>query len=291
MDGVGSKILCYQEKDDVSDAAFDLVGANVHDVGAEFIEPLVILDDISFHKPDQKIAEQLGKGLSKVASKYDFKIGGGETASHPHQIKRGKFLWGGTALGTAGRGKHEERIKKRDNLRSGLYIVGIESYDSENKGYSVQANGFTLLRELAKIHKLEEKVTNRTLLEELTAPSLIVSSLMTELTYRNLIHFFAPITGSGYRNIARVLPKNLNAELDFEVRDNTIFKVVQDSLKVSEKEMYKVLNMGHVITIGTDKPGHVISVAMERGLKAREIGEIKEGKGEVIVNGINVGRY
>lgn len=287
-DGVGNKLICYQEKGDVSDAGFDLLAAGVNDVASEFLEPFLFSNEIGLHKPDEKLAEEMGRGLSRAARESGVRLAGGETASYPNQIKEGRFLWGGTTYGRAKEKTHKERIEKRNNLRKGLYVVGIKGYNIKRRKYTLQSNGFALAMKLPEKCEPKERTS---LIEDITVPSLILSPLMTELTYKNLVHFFAPITGSGYKNVTRVLPENLNAKIDFKINEKTIFDVIQKVLEVPEKEMYSVFNMGYVMTMGTDKPGEVIDIIIRRGFRGDEIGELKEGKGEVILNGINIGKY
>jgi len=290
-DGVGSKILCYLMKGDVSDAAYDLLAMNLNDLAAEFIRPAAFTDYVALHKTDKKLAKQLGEGLKKAAEECGIHIAGGETASLPDQIKEDTFDWAGTAIGIEKKARHRRWIKRRKTLEKGLPVVGVEGYDKKRDGYTIQANGLSLARRLFEKHDPDEKLTNRTLIEELTAPSLVLSPLMVDLTYKDLVYFFAPITGGGYTNMARVLPESINAEMEFKMKPNTIFQVIQNDFGVSDDEMYTVFNMGHVMAIGTDKPGDVIDVIRKEGLRAREIGELKEGSGEVIVNGRKIGRY
>jgi len=290
-DGVGSKIICYNKKGDVYGAAFDLLAMNVNDLAAEFIDPLFFVDYVALHKTDKKLAEQMNRGLRDACKKAGVFLAGGETASLPDQIKENTFDWAGTAVGIDYEEKHRELIARRGGLAEGLYLVGIEGYDGERDGYTIQSNGLTLARKLFDRYEPGKKITNRTLIDELTSPSIILSDLMCELKNSEKVYFFAPITGGGYRNVARVLPKKLDAEIEFEKRENTIFDVIQREFDVSDKEMYTVFNMGHLMAIGTKHPGHVINEIQSTGLKAREIGELKKGEGKVVVNGINVGKY
>ncbi len=292
-DGVGSKIICYIKKGDVSGAAYDLLAMNVNDLAAEFIDPIFFVDYVALPKMDKKLAEQMNRGLREACEKAKVFIAGGETATLPDQIKEGTFDWAGTAVGLEDEKRHKEFIARRSDLTKGLSIVGIEGYDQERGGYTLQSNGLTLARELYElnIYDLNERVTDRTLIEELTSPSLIISELMHKLKNTEKVYFFAPITGGGYRNIARILPKKLDAEIEFDMRPNTIFQVIQEGRNVSDREMYRTFNMGHVMVLGTSRPGDLIKRVEHDGLRAREIGKLKEGKGKIIVNGIDIGRY
>jgi phosphoribosylformylglycinamidine cyclo-ligase len=290
-DGVGSKILCYLMKGDASGAAYDLAAMNFNDLAAEFIRPLLFVDYIAIPETDERLAEQLCRGLASITRESGVILSGGETASLPDQIKEGTFDWAGAVAGVEEESSHREWIAKRDALTRGLYVVGIEGYDPERQGYTIQSNGLTLARKLLITHKPDDMVTSRTVIDELTAPSLVLSPLMVGLRDSGLVYFFAPITGGGYTNIARVLPDGLDAGIRFDMRPGTIFQVIQDEFEVSDEEMYKVFNMGHVMAIGTDRPGEVIDTVKKNGLRARGIGELRDGSGRVVVNGMDLGKY
>ena len=293
-DGVGSKLLCYVMKGDLTDSAHDLEAMLCNDIAAEFIKPMVEVNYVAVNRMNEEQGRQMGSGRSRALAKYEIFDGGGESATLIDQIKEGTLDWAGFVWGLENASLHKEWIAKRDSIGKGIAIVGLEGYDPERNGYTYQSNGATALRRLLEKHALDEKVTNRTLIEELTAPSMICSDLMVDLRDKGLVHFFVPVTGGGYTNIIRILHPGIKADIEFQIRENTIFEFAQQELGIEDSEMYRDFNRGHVILIGTDKPGDVIDFTGKTGRRAREIGQLdirKEDDPPLLVNGNQYSKY
>jgi len=275
-DGVGSKLLCYQKLGNVSNAAYDLVAMNVNDLASEYIPPLLFVDYVSVNKSDQRMTRQLGEGLGRAAKEAQIILAGGELASLPDQIKEQTFDWAGAVVGIEDAERHGDLIQKRESLSSGLIVVGIKSS-------GIHSNGLTLARTLLRKMDADTKVTQKTLLEELTAPTHIYSPSMIKL--REICNFFVPITGGGYTNVNRILPKFLDAELQIDGVPQ-IFNLIQEKLEVSSEEMYEMFNMGYRMILGTEKAEQVIDEVTKEGKEAKIVGELQSGCGNTIVNGI-----
>lgn len=277
-DGVGSKLICYQMKGNVKDAAYDLAAMNLNDLASERIPSALLVDSIAVHTPDEKIAKQLGEGLREVCEKYGIILAGGETASLPDQIREDRFDWVATVIGVDDAKTHKKWIKRRENLEPGLEIVGIESS-------GIHSNGLTLARKLLEKYSPDERVpgSNKTLLEELTTPTCIYSNFMMEIC--DSAWAFIPITGGGFTNVNRILKDrnaNLDAEINIEEKDVLpIFKFIQQELEVSDEEMFKVFNMGYGLLVITDEAKEI---RKKSPWKAKTIGEIEKGSGKVVIN-------
>lgn len=281
-DGVGSKLLAYQEDPQtLSRAGYDLGAMLFHDLGAEFIRPFLMTNYVANHRSDPEIGKLLGQGLGRALREvWGAYLAGGETAELPDQIKEGTFDWAGAVVGVEPARRHHEWISKREGISAGLTLIGIEGIDSETGLHTLQSNGFTLARRLPAEYR-----------HHLRIPSVIVSDLMMDLRDDGAASFFVPITGGGYKNIERVLRgKQLDADVSLAGIPD-VFRVIQGILAVPEKEMYEVFNMGNIVVVGTDSPGKVMDSIRERGRKGKEIGQLSAGTGQVRVNGIAVGTY
>jgi len=279
-DGVGSKILCYQAIGNFDGIGYDLVGMNVNDLACEFIDPMFFVNCIAVDKPEPNLNKNLGKSLGKACEEAGILQAGGELASLPDQIKEGTFDWVGFVFGMGDENKHRYYIKKRGELRPDLIVLGIESS-------GIHSNGLTLARKLYEkgMVDLYDEVpgSDKTLGEELTTPTKIYSPLMNEL--KENAEFFAHITGGGYKNLLRVLPKNLYAKLELS-EPKPIFKLIQEKLSVPEREMYGVFNMNYGLLVGVkkDQLDEVIDKIEKKGEVCKELGYLVEGSRKVIIN-------
>ena len=279
-DGVGSKILCYQKKGDFHGIAWDLVAMNVNDLSCEFIRPQFLIDYLAFNKPSSKIAKEIGKDLKKACEFAEIKLAGGELASLPDQIKNGTFDWAAVAIGSEKKSLHEILIRRRENLKPGYIILGIPSS-------GIHSNGLTLARKLYenKLIKPNEIIpgSEKTLIEELTTPTKIYSPLMEKI--KDLVEAFVHITGGGYRNLLRVLPQGVFADLRIS-KKVPIFELIKEKLKVPENEMFEVFNMGYgmVIIIKKENLDKLREIVEKEGEECDEIGVLRKGRRKVSIN-------
>jgi len=282
LDGVGSKILAYQEEPKtIHLAGYDLGAMLLHDLAAEFIRPLLLGDYVANNKNDPRIAKQIGMGLKHIADETRMLyLAGGECATLKDQIKEGTFDWAGAVVGVEDEKQHKEWIAIRDDIGSGITLVGIEGYDEKTGEHTLQSNGLTLARKLPEQYR-----------HLLRVPSVLLTDLMMDLRDSGIADFFVPITGGGYTNLDRVLKgKPLNAEVSLDDFP-TIFKIIKDKLGVEIKEMFEVYNMGNAVIVGTTNPGEAIDMIGKSGKKGKEIGELTKGEGEVFVDGIKLDKY
>ena len=279
-DGVGSKILCYQKKGDFHGLAWDLVAMNANDLASEFIKPRFLIDYLAFNKPSPEIAKEIGKDLKKACKFAGIKLAGGETASLPDQIKNGTFDWAAVAIGSEKKSLHEILIKRRESLKPGYIILGIPSS-------GIHSNGLTLARKLYenKLIKPDEIIpgSEKTLIEELTTPTKIYSPLMEKI--KDLVEAFVHITGGGYRNLLRILPQGVFADLRIS-KKVPIFELIKEKLKVPESEMFEVFNMGYgmVIVIKKENLDELRERIEKGGEECDEIGILRKGRKKIVVN-------
>ena len=106
---------------------------------------------------------------------------------------------------------------------------------------------------------------------------------MKKVKIRSMAH----ITGGGfYDNIPRVLaPKTAALIYKGLWPVPKIFSMIQERSRVSDKEMYRTFNMGTGIVVVVDKKDVKNTHATIKGcgLRSWTIGEIVEGKKEVII--------
>ncbi len=267
-DGVGSKILVAKIANKFDTIGIDLVAMNVNDLIAIGAEPLAMLDYISFEKVDEKVAEEIAKGLVEGAKKANISFVGGEIATLP-EITRDIDLVG-FAVGYV----EKDKIVSGKNIEKGDVVVGLESSGLHSNGYTLARK--VLLENLPKEYKIGEK----TLIEELLTPTKIYVKEVLEVLNSIEVKGLAHITGGGLSNLAR-LSKKYGFLIENMPEPKEIFKLIQKLGNVSEKEMYRTFNMGIGFCIVVEKKfaDDVISICERHGTRAMVIGRVVEGRG------------
>ena len=123
--------------------------------------------------------------------------------------------------------------------------------------------------------------------EELIKPTKIYVKEILNLIKHGLINGCANITGGGLtENLKRILPNNLNAEINLiEVRPLRIFRWLKSHF-ITDKEMLRTFNcgIGFCLIINPKNLKKVIKFFPKK-YKPYKIGKICSGKGQVKING------
>ena len=122
----------------------------------------------------------------------------------------------------------------------------------------------------------------KTLGEALLTPTRIyvkqVLALMEQVEVRGVSH----ITGGGfYENIPRSIPDGLCARIrKSDVRVLPIFKLLQETGNIPERDMYNTYNMGvgMVVIVSKETAEAAQAALRENGVDAYVLGEIVESK-------------
>ncbi|HVX38732.1 MAG TPA: AIR synthase-related protein, partial [Gemmatimonadaceae bacterium] len=102
------------------------------------------------------------------------------------------------------------------------------------------------------------------------------------------VHAMAHITGGGIPgNLNRALPTDLDAVVDTASWNiPNLFQQLERAGGVDRREMFRTFNMGVgmiVITAAADAEG-VMASAREAGIPAWQLGDVRPGSGQVILN-------
>ena len=101
------------------------------------------------------------------------------------------------------------------------------------------------------------------------------------------VHGISHITGGGfYENLPRCLPEGLTARIEkASLRTPPIFKLLQETGRIPERDMFNTFNMGVGMCVAVDKNDvHKAVAAIEAaGEKAVVLGEIVSGDEGVIL--------
>ena len=274
-DGVGTKIEIANELNKFDTIGIDLVAMSVNDLIVQGAKPLFFLDYISINKIDLKKMKSLIKGIIKGCNISHCSLVGGETAEMPDTYEKGKFDIAGFAVGVVDGKKliNKKKIKKND------LILAVPSN-------GLHSNGFSLVRHLLKIKKIDLK-KNLFLKKELIKPTKIYVKEILNLTNKNLINGCANITGGGIAdNIKRIIPDNLCANINLdEIKPLKIFNWLKNN-KISDTEMLKTFNCGvGFCIIINPKNINKINKFFSKEFKPYLIGKIIKSQNRIKLNG------
>lgn len=284
-DGVGSKLKIAIMALKFDTIGIDLVAMNVNDLLVSGAEPLVFLDYISTGKLDVTIHSEVVKGIAEGCELAGVSLIGGETAEMPSFYRGNDFDLAGFCAGIIER----DNIINGKNITEGDVVVGFPS-----TGF--HSNGYALLRKVLfhdNKFTLDYKINNNTtLLDILLEPTKIYKSAVKIILDEGLYpKSMSHITGGGfYDNIARVIPDNVDVIIDPTSWQRPLcYDFLTGCSNISEKELYKVFNMGIGLTMIFDR--NTLNKSVECLNKFNEkyniIGEVKRGDGRVLIKGVD----
>jgi len=274
-DGVGTKILVAEAMDDYSTIGIDCIAMNVNDLIAMNVEPLAFVDYLVVEEPDDRVSEEIGKGLAEGADRANVRVVGGETAVMP-EVVNGVDL-AGSCVGVAS----PDEVVDGERVEPGDALVGIPSN-------GVHSNGLTLARKALTggdedAYHDEVPYNDATIGEELLEPTRIYTEVLDLACDENHdVRGTAHITGGGFTNLERIA--DMRFVVDNPLPVPPVFDMIQDRGEVSEDEMYRTFNMGtgFVLVVPEDE-ADVVAEEVDGGV----IGRVEEGEG-VVVDGVEL---
>ena len=240
-DGVGTKAEIARLTGRLDTIGRDLVAMCVDDLVCAGATPLFFLDYLAIGHLDPEAVECLVAGIAAGCAEAGCALIGGEMAEHPGVMAADQFDLVGFAVGAVERG----RLLDGSTVMAGDLLVAL---DSPN----LRSNGFSLARRLVfdvagrSLDDLAWEGTDRTLADELLAPSVIYAPAVVAALAAHEVHAVAHVTGGGLPgNLPRVLGDAVDAVVDrttWEVPQ--IFRELQAMGGVDDDEMARVFNMG-----------------------------------------------
>ena len=274
-DGVGTKIEIANLLNKFNTIGIDLVAMSVNDLIVQGAKPLFFLDYISINKINLSKLKSILSGIIKGCKISKCSLVGGETAEMPGTYAKNKFDIAGFAVGIV----EEKKIPNGKKIKKDDLILAIPSS-------GLHSNGYSLVRNLINIKKINIK-KNKFLKKELIRPTRIYVKEILNLINNNLLNGCANITGGGIvDNLNRILPSNLNAEIDLlNINPLKIFHWLKSN-NISDKEMLKTFNcgVGFCLVVSPKNLRKVIKYFSKR-YRPYIIGKICNGKKQVKLNG------
>jgi phosphoribosylformylglycinamidine cyclo-ligase len=282
-DGVGTKLKIAFSSDRHDTVGIDLVAMNVNDLIVQGAKPLFFMDYIAVGKTNERVLEELVKGIVRGCELAGCALLGGETAEMPGFYKEGEYEMAGFAVGIV----EKSRAIDGSTICVGDDVIGVASSGLHSNGYSLARN---VLIEKANLG-LRDIIPGQkeTVEEELLKPTVIYARMLEQVlvSYRvkRAVKGVAHITGGGLiENIPRILPAHCRVELDPGCwQTPPIFETIARIGGIAKEEMYRVFNMGIGIVIIAD-PFYANAICRKiysSGHTAYLIGKVRRGKREV----------
>lgn len=268
-DGVGTKILVAEAVGKFDTIGIDMIAMNVNDLICVGAEPVALVDYLAVREPNDKIFEEIAKGLYEGAKQSGIAIVGGETAVMPDLING--FDLAGTAIGIV----EKDKVITGEKIKPGDAVIGIESS-------GIHSNGLTLARKLLiPKYGLEYEFEGKKLWEYLLEPTRIYVKPILELLEEVEVHGIAHITGGGLLNLKRLSNYGFSLKMP---PIGGIFKLIHES-GVPLDEMFRVFNMGvgMMVIVPPEEKEDALTI-LNRHFETFELGAVTENPGIRVEN-------
>jgi phosphoribosylformylglycinamidine cyclo-ligase len=286
VDGVGTKLKIAFALNRHDTIGQDLVNHCVNDIAVLGAEPLFFLDYLGTARLEPHVFTEILKGFALACAQNGCALIGGETAQMPGFYRPGEYDVSGTIIGVV------ERSRMLDGraIRPGDAVIGLGSS-------GLHTNGYSLARQIL-FDRLKLRVSSRvagligTLGDELLKVHLSYGPVTRALLKRfnpvrrpPVVKGLAHITGGGFiDNVPRVLPDGC----DVLIRKKSweplpIFQLLAEAGGVTERELYRVFNMGIGMTafVAAESADAIVRFIRRRNHAAWIIGEVLDGRGRV----------
>lgn len=281
-DGVGTKLKLAFLMDKHDTVGIDCVAMCVNDIICCGAKPLFFLDYIACGKNIPERIADIVKGVCEGCMQSGAALIGGETAEMPGFYPVDEYDLAGYSTGVVDKAK----IIDNKTMKEGDVIIALPSS-------GVHSNGFSLVRKVfdienADIKKPLDALNGKSLGETLLTPTRIYVKPVLELLEKMTVKGISHITGGGfYENIPRSIPDGLGAKIDKNaVKILPIFKLIQETGNISERDMFNTFNMGVGMSIVVAKED--VEKALESlkgsGEAAYIIGEIVKSETKIEIN-------
>ncbi len=271
-DGIGTKAIVAQLVDRYDTVGIDCVAMNANDVICVGAEPIAMTDYIAVAVADDRLLEEIGKGLLEGARQANITIPGGEISQIREIIKSEREGFGFDLVGTCVGVVERDAVLTGAHIVEGDVIVGLASS-------GIHSNGLSLARQVLlqqagfKASQFIEEF-QQTLGEELLTPTTIyVRPVMQMLSERLPVKALVHITSDGFLNLARV-DSETGFVIDFLPEPHPIFSLIEERGSMSTAEMYRVFNMGigFCVVVSPEGESRVKEMAQSHAFRAWTLG-------------------
>jgi phosphoribosylformylglycinamidine cyclo-ligase len=274
-DGVGTKLKLAALVGRYETVGIDCVAMVVNDLVVQGAEPLVFLDYLAMGELDPEIGAEALRGIAEGCRRAGCALLGGETASMPGFYAKSELELVGFGVGVVER----DKVIDGSSIANGDVLIGLASN-------GLHSNGFSLVRRIVDEGIAAGKFDlrdappelNQSLAAVLLAPTRIYVKPVLNLMRDFEIHGAAHITGGGFGNLPRVLPKGVRARIDPRAWPRPrIFDFLARHGEIPEAEMRAVFNcgIGMILVVHREQAEDMLHRLEGMGERAYRIGVIE----------------
>lgn len=280
-DGVGTKLKLAFLLNKHDTIGQDCVAMCVNDIVCCGAQPLFFLDYMSLWKNIPEMVATIVKGVADGCKMAGCALVGGETAEMPGLYSENEYDLAGFSVGIV----DKEKMINPDTIKEGNIVIGLASSGVHSNGFSLVRKVFNVNEENLKEYKQE---LGKTLGEALLEPTKIYVKPVLELIKQIEVKGISHITGGGfYENMPRMLNDKVALNIDknsYEVP--AIFKLIQNTGNIPERDMYNTFNMGigMAIIVAKQDQEKALEILKQAGETAYVIGEVVSGNKEININ-------
>ncbi len=271
VDGVGTKLKIAFAMNIHNTVGQDLVNHCVNDIAVCGANPLYFLDYLAFGKLNPDVAASIIEGFAKACKENGCALIGGETAEMPGIYHEKEYDMSGTIVGIV----DKKKIIDGKSIKKGDLLIGFKSNGLHTNGYSLARK--VLLSKFNPKEKISE--LNSTLGEELLRVHKSYLKLINALKEKCKLKGLSHITGGGIvGNTIRILSEGLRLRISWDQWEVLpIFKLIQQTGKITDEEMRKVFNLGIglIAIVNKDQQKEVIKIAEELGEESFIVGKVE----------------
>ena len=279
-DGVGTKLRIAQLLDKHDTVGIDCVAMCVNDIICCGAKPLFFLDYIAIGKNEPEKVATIVSGVAEGCVQAGCALIGGETAEHPGMMPADDYDLAGFSVGLVDKAK----VVDHSAMQAGDVVLALPSSGIHSNGYSLVRKIFNV--EHANLNMYCEDL-GQTLGEALLTPTRIYVKPVLAAIAAAEVHGISHITGGGfYENIPRSIPDGLCARIEkAAVQTPPIFKMLQSTGNVPERDMFNTYNMGVGMTVivSKDTADQALDALKANGCEAYVLGEIVTGEDKVAI--------
>src|SRR3972149_488658 len=273
-DGVGTKLKIAFMTGKHDTIGIDLVAMCVNDIIVLGAEPLFLLDYLASSKIVPKVLHEVLDGIVEGCRQAGCSLIGGETPEMPGFYHEDEYDIAGFVVGVV----EKDKIIDGKTIKPGDVVIGLSSSGVHSNGFSLVRKTFFDKAKMKVTQKLTKYGLNTTLGEELIKPTKIyvgpILKILNKHKTKKIIKGMAHITGGGLvENIPRILPEGCAVTLGKNRWDvPKIFRIIQDTGRIADQEMFHVFNMGIGMVLVVSKSD--VKTVLSDLEKAKEPGTI-----------------
>ena len=276
----GSKQLLAAENNKLDGVTYDMINHLINDCICMGAKPLTVQDAIICGKINKEDINKIVKAAADACKEQGCILTGGETSEQPGVLPENRYILTSSVVGVV----EKSKIIDGSKIEEGDIVLSLASS-------GIHSNGYTLIRTLMEKYPeiLEEKIDGKSFMDTILIPHRCYYNTLQKLFDEDIILGLAHITGGGIcENLDRILPNNLDAEIDISKYEiNEIFKVIKRYSNVSDDEMLRTYNLGVGMALVTKRENveYITKTIEEKNIGCKEIGKIVKGNKKVQIKG------